>query len=163
MFHVKHRETRHFPFGPNQITTAWEMLIHASCAARDGSGVLLTGPPGSGKSDLLLRLIDRGYSLVADDQVDISDGLARPPPSLEGLLELRGIGIVCLRYTAPVPIILTVTLARPDRLPFAQTGKWGSPTVTIDPTLISAAARLDMALDCALGRVTQHTGAFTTW
>ncbi|MDP9095534.1 MAG: phosphotransferase, partial [Pseudomonadota bacterium] len=91
------------------------MLIHASCAARDGSGVLLTGPPGSGKSDLLLRLIDRGYCLVADDQVDISEGLARPPMALAGLLELRGLGIMHFPFVAPVPIVLTVLLARGDR------------------------------------------------
>jgi hypothetical protein len=49
------------------------MRFHASCAARMGEGgfdaVLLLGTSGSGKSDLLLRLIDRGWALVADDQV----------------------------------------------------------------------------------------------
>ena len=139
------------------------MLIHASCAARDGSGVLLTGPPGSGKSDLLLRLIDRGYSLVADDQVEISDGFASPPPSLEGLLEVRGLGIFRLPYTAPVPVKLTVFLGQSDRLPHARTDDAGHPLVMIDPALISAAKRLDLALDCVLGRITQHTGAFTSW
>ncbi|MGI4809322.1 MAG: HPr kinase/phosphorylase [Janthinobacterium lividum] len=139
------------------------MLIHASCAARDGSGVLLTGVPGSGKSDLLLRLIDRGYSLVADDQVEISDGVARPPAALQGLLEIRGLGIVRLPYSAPVPLILEVELALPDRLPQSRTGAFGCPIVMIDPSQASAVKRLDMALDCALGHVVQHTGAFTPW
>jgi HPr kinase/phosphorylase len=111
----------------------------------------------------LLRLIDRGYSLVADDQVDISNGLARPPSFLEGLLEVRGLGIIRLPYTAPVSIILTVLLGQPDRLPRAQTDNAGRPLIMIDPTLISAAKRLDMALDCVLGRIIQHTGAFTSW
>lgn len=139
------------------------MLIHASCAARDGSGVLLTGPSGSGKSDFLLRLLDRGYTLVADDQVEIADGLAQPPPSLAGLLEIRGLGIVRLPFTAPVPIILTVELARADRLPLARADSRGRPIVMIDPMLASAVKRLDIALDCALGHVAQHTGAFTPW
>ncbi len=137
------------------------MLIHASCAARDGSGVLLTGPSGSGKSDLLLRLMDRGYSLVADDQVEIVDGLATPPSFLAGLLEVRGLGIFHLPFTAPVPIVLTVELACAVRLPTARTDHRGCPIVMIDPIFASAAARVDLALDCALGRVAQHTGAFT--
>ena len=67
------------------------MQIHGSCAARDGAAVLLLGPSGSGKSDLALRLLDRGFLLVADDQVLIEDGVARAPPPLAGLLELRGL------------------------------------------------------------------------
>ena len=139
------------------------MLIHASCAARDGSGVLLTGPSGSGKSDLLLRLIDRGYSLVADDQVEIVDGHAQPSPALAGLLEIWGLGLFHFPFVAPVPIVLTVELAPAIRLPEARADHRGHPIVVIDPTLVSAAKRLDLALDCALGRVTQHTGAFTPW
>ena len=41
--------------------------IHATCVAIDGQAVLLTGPSESGKSDLALRLIDRGATLVSDD------------------------------------------------------------------------------------------------
>ena len=63
------------------------MQIHASCAARDGAGVLLLGPPGSGKSDLVLRLLDRGFTLVADDRVVIEDGHASAPAALAGLLQ----------------------------------------------------------------------------
>src|SRR6516162_9304950 len=74
------------------------MQIHASCAARDGAGVLLLGPPGSGKSDLALRLLDCGFMLVADDRVEVEGGVARPPPALAGLLEVRGLGILRLPY-----------------------------------------------------------------
>ena len=35
-------------------------MIHATAVAVDGLGILLTGPSGSGKSDLALRIIDRG-------------------------------------------------------------------------------------------------------
>jgi len=46
--------------------------LHASCVSIDGKGILLLGPSGSGKSDLSLRLIDGGATLVADDRVDVS-------------------------------------------------------------------------------------------
>ena len=42
--------------------------VHASTVATGGRAVLLSGPSGSGKSDLALRLIDRGFTLVSDDQ-----------------------------------------------------------------------------------------------
>ncbi len=76
------------------------MQIHGSCACRAGDGVLLIGSPGAGKSDLVLRLLARGFDLVADDRVDIVDGMARPVPALAGLLEVRGLGIVRLAYVA---------------------------------------------------------------
>ena len=51
--------------------------IHATCVAIEGRGVLIVGPSGSGKSDLALRLIDRGAALVADDYTDLNvDGRA---------------------------------------------------------------------------------------
>ena len=47
-------------------------LIHATTVARHGAAVLLRGACGAGKSDLALRLIDRGWSLVSDDQSELS-------------------------------------------------------------------------------------------
>ncbi|MEC8006219.1 MAG: serine/threonine protein kinase, partial [Pseudomonadota bacterium] len=46
--------------------------VHGTCVAIDGAGVLLRGPSGSGKSDLALRLIDGGATLVGDDQLELS-------------------------------------------------------------------------------------------
>jgi hypothetical protein len=53
------------------------MLLHGSCAALAGEAVLFLAPPGGGKSDLLLRLIERGWRLVADDQVKLRVEAAR--------------------------------------------------------------------------------------
>ena len=136
------------------------MLIHASCAARHGSGVLLTGAPGSGKSDLVLRLLDHGFALVADDQVEVVDGVASPPASLAGLLEVRGLGIVRLPFEADVPLALVAVLGSGARLPAPARHALGLPVVMIDPTRASAPARLGLALECALGRVRQLAGAF---
>ena len=136
------------------------MLIHASCAARDGYGVLLTGPSGSGKSDLALRLVDRGFVLVADDQVDLDNGTASSPANLRGLLEIRGLGIVRLPFILCAPLVLSVALGDAERLPDPQRDVHGLPVVTIDAASPSAAYRVSLALDCALGRLASHTGAF---
>jgi serine kinase of HPr protein (carbohydrate metabolism regulator) len=100
------------------------MLIHACCVSCDGTGVLLRGPSGAGKSDLALRLIDLGADLVADDQVELRCHddrlLAGPPPSLAGLLEVRGLGILRFPYRAEVELGLVVDLVDDDdveRLP----------------------------------------------
>jgi len=138
------------------------MQVHGSCAARVGAGVLLLGPPGAGKSDLLLRLLDRGFTLVADDRVEIEAGFARPAATLAGLLEVRGLGIVRLPFVAPVRLALAVMLGRPvERLPIpARYAPADLPQLTVDPTASSAAAVVALALDCAAGRVAQVAGAF---
>jgi HPr kinase/phosphorylase len=137
------------------------MQIHASCAARDGAGVLLLGPPGSGKSDLALRLLDCGFMLVADDRVEVEDGIARPPPALAGLLEVRGLGILRLPFVHSARLALAVELAEPPRLPApAAHPELGLPLVAVDARSPSAARRVALALDCVLGRITQVAGAF---
>ena len=137
------------------------MQIHASCAARDGAGVLLLGPPGSGKSDLVLRLMDRGFMLVADDRVDIDNGMARPPAALAGLLEVRGLGILRLPHLAEARLALAVELGSTCRLPTpARHAALDLPLLTIDAAAASAAPRIALALDCALGRIVQLAGAF---
>ncbi len=138
------------------------MQIHASCAARDGAGVLLLGPPGSGKSDLVLRLIDRGFMLVADDRVDIMNGHASPPDALAGLLEVRGLGILRLPYLARAELALAVTLGGAvPRLPEpARDAGLGVPVLAVDAARPAAPQIVALALDCALGRLSQRAGAF---
>jgi HPr kinase/phosphorylase len=88
--------------------------IHASCVALRGKGVLLLGASGAGKSDLALRLVDEGASLVADDRCEVfvrgGKLCARAPASIAGLMELRGIGIVAMPYARTVAIALAVRL-----------------------------------------------------
>jgi HPr kinase/phosphorylase len=137
------------------------MQIHGSCACRSGEGVLLIGPPGAGKSDLVLRLLARGFDLVADDRVDIADGMARPVPALAGLLEVRGLGIVRLTYVAAARLALVVELGQAARLPApARHDGLGLPMARLDARAASAPERVSLALDCALGRIAQVAGAF---
>lgn len=136
--------------------------VHGCCAARDGAGVLILGPSGAGKSDLTLRLLSRGFTLVADDQVDIADGRARAPASLAGLLEVRGLGIVRLPYQSDVKLHLVIALTEhADRLPRPEPHPGlDLPVVRLNASEASAPERVALALDCALGRVTQYAGAF---
>jgi len=89
--------------------------------------VLLRGAPGSGKSDLALRLIDDGAGLVADDytELDAVDGqlFATVPQAIQGLLEVRGVGIVHLGCVPRVPVAAIfdlVALSDIERLPEAK-------------------------------------------
>jgi HPr kinase/phosphorylase len=136
--------------------------FHGSCVARDGAGVLLLGPSGAGKSDLALRLLGQGFELVADDQVDVIEGFARSPAALAGLLEVRGLGIVRLPHLADAKLNLVIELAdRTERLPHPERhAELNLPLVRLNALDVSAPDRVALALDCALGRVTQHAGAF---
>src|SRR5436190_10110447 len=96
--------------------------LHASTVALDGRAVLISGPSGSGKSDLALRLLDRGFILVSDDQTIVrKDGdrlIASAPPTIAGKLEVRGIGIVEMERSDNVPVALFAELTSEiQRLP----------------------------------------------
>lgn len=92
------------------------MKHQATCVAVEGRAVLIEGPPGAGKSSLALALIDRGAVLVGDDGVSLErDGVrlvASPVPATAGLLEVRGLGIVTMPVSAPVPVALVIVLDR---------------------------------------------------
>lgn len=130
--------------------------LHASTVARDGRAVVIAGVSGSGKSDLALRLIDQGFTLVSDDRTLVRrDGgklVASAPLTIRGKLEIRGIGIVDLPSIDDVPVALTVDLSsRLERLP--EEGQERNilgvsiPLVRVDATTASAAAKVSIALD----------------
>ncbi|WP_419825291.1 HPr kinase/phosphorylase [Sphingomonas sp.] len=100
--------------------------IHASCVAIEGRAILIAGPSGSGKSDLALRLIDRGATLVCDDytMVEPRDGRlwASAPATIAGRIEVRGVGILSMPYEIGAEVALVVACdVAPPRLPEPET------------------------------------------
>lgn len=89
-------------------------LVHATCVTIGGIGVMLRGTSGAGKSDLALRLIDRGAVLIGDDYVEATarDGAlyVTVPDRIAGLIEVRGVGILSFPYQAAATIGLVVEL-----------------------------------------------------
>lgn len=118
--------------------------------------MLLRGPPGAGKSDLALRLIDGGARLVADDRVELRRVgprvFASAPTALAGLLEIRGLGIVRLPEGGPAPLVLVADLDPAheiERLPQAERCTLcgiALPLLAAAPRRASAAALIRVAL-----------------
>ena len=87
-----------------------------------GVGVVVRGESGIGKSECVLALIERGYSLVSDDitKVTLIDGREVMGTSAEltrNHMEVRGIGIInvaamfgvkCIRYEKRIDLVVSL-------------------------------------------------------
>jgi serine kinase of HPr protein (carbohydrate metabolism regulator) len=140
--------------------TADPPLIHATSVAIDGHGVLITGRSGTGKSDLALRLIDRGAVLVSDDQtlLRVRDGVlyAYAPAAIRGRIEVRGIGILEMAQVEDVACRLAVAIeAVPERLPpdgrLRTIAGVALPEIGIAALEASAAIKVELALARVIG------------
>jgi len=130
--------------------------VHASTVALNGRAVLITGPSGSGKSDLALRLLDRGFVLVSDDRTIVKRQderlLASAPPNIAGKLEIRGIGIVDVETASDLPVAMIIELTSDiQRLPDDSRERpilgVSLPLISIDAMTASAPSKVALALD----------------
>lgn len=131
------------------------LQMHATAVAINGLGVMILGPSGSGKSDLALRLIDRGAILIADDQILINSGSGVPLLQQSShhidAIEVRGIGIITMICINHIPLKLAIKLTNAyDRSPhpfaLCDYGDHSVPTVKISPWENSAPLKVELAL-----------------
>lgn len=110
--------------GPAAAARGESLILHASCVALGGRGLLITGPSGAGKSALALQLMALGARLVSDDRTEVTVGpqglLARcPAPAIRGLIEARGVGLLRADPVEEAQVALVADLAQVEdqRLP----------------------------------------------
>lgn len=129
--------------------------IHVSSVAIDGLAVLIGGRSGAGKSDLALRLIDRGAALISDDYTFVrrvgSRAIASAPERILGRIEVRGVGIIDMATVQEVPVALYVDLSgEPVRLPEGKdrlaVAGIPIPSVALDGHHASAPLKVETAL-----------------
>jgi HPr kinase/phosphorylase len=128
--------------------------IHATAICIGDHGILIIGPSGSGKSDLALRLIDRGAKLICDDRVvvDTASGapILRQAANIAGQIEIRGIGIVNMPAVPMADLRLIVNIgAPPERfplsMPLCDLCGFSVPALNLSPFENSAAIKVEMA------------------
>jgi serine kinase of HPr protein (carbohydrate metabolism regulator) len=115
--------------------------------------------PGSGKSDLALRMINYGAQLVSDDQVCLTrrnDNIfMSSPPTIRNSMEVRGIGIVNTIAQKEAPLILVLNMSpnnAASRMPIWQLCTFLDikvPAVEFAPFEISAHLKVKLAINLA--------------
>ena len=114
------------------------LIMHASCVDVNGSGVLIVGRSGSGKSSLAINLLALGSKLVADDQCELirkNNGFRiSKPASLPKSIEIRGVGLVSVPMVNETSLDWVVNMdeVEKERMPtprFTEIGGFRVPTV----------------------------------
>jgi len=109
--------------GRGKISGPEQSILHASCVALNGQGLLILGASGRGKSGLALSLMAMGAELVADDRVVLArvgrSVIANAPDNITGLIEARGIGLLNATTCGPIPLAFVVDLnqSEAERMP----------------------------------------------
>ena len=121
-----------------QIPLNDSLIMHATCVDINGSGVLIVGRSGSGKSSLAINLIALGSKLVTDDQCEIVKKNNKlcvfKPTSLPSSIEIRGVGLVSVPMVVETSLDWVVNMdeAEKERMPdlrFTEIDGYKIPTV----------------------------------
>ncbi|MDQ4419724.1 HPr kinase/phosphatase C-terminal domain-containing protein [Sphingobium sp. DEHP117] len=130
--------------------------VHGTSVVIDGRAVLIRGTSGAGKSDLALRVIDRGAVLLADDYTHLAREqdtvIGSAPERTAGLMEVRGLGLVSMPHVARARVALVVQADKtaperyPDPLPTCTYCGLAVPMLTLNPFEASAPLKIELAL-----------------
>ena len=130
--------------------------MHSSSVVIDDNGVLILGDSGSGKSDLALRLIDNGATLISDDisicRKNSNNIYLYCPPEIKGLLEVREIGIITVPFVERIKLRLVVNLKSNNNERFPKDTSFRImgikiPTINIEGKNSSAVAKIKVKLN----------------
>ncbi|TDV24093.1 Hpr(Ser) kinase/phosphatase [Mycoplasmopsis mustelae] len=91
-----------------------EVQVHGCLVLVGGTGVLIIGQSGVGKSEAALELVQKGHILISDDSVLIKNNgnlfIGRSPKITRNMLEVRGIGIIDIKYTYGIKAVASSTI-----------------------------------------------------
>ena len=130
--------------------------IHSTSVVIDDNGVLILGDSGSGKSDLALRLIDNGATLISDDisicRKNSNNIYLYCPPEIKGLLEVREIGIITVPFVEKIKLRLVVNLKSNNNERFPKDSSFRIlgikiPIINIEGKNSSAVAKIKVKLN----------------
>ena len=130
--------------------------IHSTSVVIDDNGVLILGDSGSGKSDLALRLIDNGATLISDDisicRKNLNNIYLYCPPEIKGLLEVREIGIITVPFVERIKLRLVVNLKSINNERFPKDSTYRIlgikiPIINIEGKNSSAVAKIKVKLN----------------
>ena len=130
--------------------------IQSTSVVIDDNGVLILGDSGSGKSDLALRLIDNGATLISDDisicRKNSNNIYLYCPPEIKGLLEVREIGIITVPFVERIKLRLVVNLKSNNNERFPKDSSFRIlgikiPIINIEGKNSSAVAKIKVKLN----------------
>ncbi|MEA4115667.1 HPr(Ser) kinase/phosphatase [Mycoplasma sp. 744] len=110
-----------------------EEQVHGCLVSIGGTGVLIVGKSGVGKSEAVLELLQRGHIFISDDAVLIKhiggNFYGTSPALTKNFIEVRGIGLIDVKYTYGIKAVaqgavidLVVELVVPEGQQFDRLG-----------------------------------------
>lgn len=128
--------------------------LPAACVVLGGRAVLIEARDAAARSDLALRLVDRGGSLVAGDQTvcqrQSGQLIACAPSGSGGRIEVPGMGIVQLPHEERAPVSLLIVLVdTPPHFPEEAKRRLAGidvPVLTLGAAELAATIKVELAL-----------------
>ena len=123
-------------------------IVHGCLVEIEGTGVLIVGDPGVGKTSVCLELARLGHDFIADDAVEIrrsgNEIVGTSPAATRSMRAVRGVGIrsmKCERDSTVIALIVELVNDEPTVLPLIPDNLLLSiPRRTIRSTVVTETA-----------------------